>query len=76
MLSVVCFYKQKHSTKFKLGLYPLGANLVYQTNDVVLEFGLQTPLSITILRSKEMGTSYPFVLAAVLNCHNSIRNMV
>ena len=28
------------------------ANPVYQTNDVVLEDGLQSPLSITILISK------------------------
>ena len=33
-------------------------------------YGLQTPLSVTILRTKEkMGIGYPSVLAAMLNCH-------
>ena len=38
--------------------------------------GYKLPWVLQYLDWKEMDTSYPFVLAAVLNCHNSIRNMV
>ena len=54
-------------------------NLGWCTKLIVwyLNYGLQTPLSITILRSKEkIGIGCPFVLAAVLNCCKSIRIMV
>ena len=43
MLSVVCFYKQKHHTNLKCT----------PTSNVVFKYGLQTPLSVTILRLKE-----------------------
>ena len=53
--SVLFVFANKTLYQFKLGLYHLVANLVYQINDVVLKYGLQTPLSITILRSRQHG---------------------
>ena len=49
--SVLFVFTNKTLYQFKLGLYHLVANLVYQTNDCGLEYGLQTPLSVTIPRS-------------------------
>ena len=45
MLSVVCFYKQN----------TIPIQNVYQTKNVVLKYELQTPLSVTILRSRGNG---------------------
>ena len=60
MLSVVCL-EQKHCTSLKN---------VYQTRWCgIFDYGLQTPLSIAILRTNNMGIGYPVLLAAVLNCH-------
>ena len=61
MLSVVCFCKQNTVPIYN----------VYQTNSVAFSYGLQTPLSITILRSRKTDIGYPFMLAAVINCHKS-----
>ena len=41
-----------------------------------IEQDLPNQAIIQYLYQKKMGTIYPFVLAAVLNCHNSISNMI
>ena len=60
MLSVVCL-EQKHCTNLKMCTKLDGM--------VFFDYRLQTPLSVTILRTKKVGIGYPVLLAAVLNCH-------
>ena len=38
--------------------------------------GYKLPWALQYLDQKKMGTSYPFVLAAVLNCQNSTRIVI
>ena len=66
-LSVVCL-EQKKLYQFKNE---------YQTRWCgIFDYELQTPLSVTILRTNNMGIGYPVLLAAVLNCHKSIWIMI
>ena len=46
-------------------------------NDVVFIFmGYKLPWVLQYLDKEKMGICYPVVLAAVLNCHKSIRIMI